>query len=475
VRTDRLTEAAAAYDAALTAYRAIDARLGEANTRQALGDLYVRTARLTEAETAYEAALTAYRAIDDRLGEANTRQALGDLYVRTARLTEAEAAYEAALTAYRAIDDQLGEANTRSALGVVALTRGHALDAFEAFRQARVALLRLEERLGAAGQLGYMARAAAALGDHDRALVLGGMAWSELHALADRYGEMLVATDLVGPALASGDEALVVLAVVIAFHHAREIDPPLAAQLEPLAADDPRPGEGGRRAVPAGARGTPGGVCRVPRSGEAATHRPWGGPDVRSTPRSAQPSPRGSVTTIAVLSDLHIAPPGPLASFHAGAELAGLLGRLRAKHDVDTLLLAGDIVDLLALPDSTATLDPATIPARLTDLFHEIGATPWGAQVLGALGDLATAGVRVVVLPGNHDPELAHPEAMSILRKACGLGADDRRIAPILDPARGEATAGPSRWWSATAIAAIRGTTSTLRRSCIARRPIHPS
>jgi hypothetical protein len=82
-----------------------------------------------------------------------------------------------------------------------------------------------------------MARAAAALGDHDRALVLGGMAWSELHALADRYGEMLVATDLVRPALASGDEALAVLAVVIAFHHAREIDPPLAAQLEPVAAE----------------------------------------------------------------------------------------------------------------------------------------------------------------------------------------------------------------------------------------------
>ncbi|MBP8806019.1 MAG: metallophosphoesterase [Kofleriaceae bacterium] len=140
------------------------------------------------------------------------------------------------------------------------------------------------------------------------------------------------------------------------------------------------------------------------------------------------------MTTIAVLSDLHIAPPGPLASFHAGAELAGLLGRLRAKHDVDTLLLAGDIVDLLALPDSTATLDPATIPARLTDLFHEIGDTPWGAQVLGALGDLATAGVRVVVLPGNHDPELAHPEAMSILRKACGLDSDDRRIASHLGP-----------------------------------------
>jgi len=237
LRTDRLTAAEAAYDAALTAYQAIDDRLGEANTRQALGDLCVRTARLPKAEAAYEAALTAYRAIEYRLGEANTRRALGDLCVRTARLPEAEASYEAALTAYRAIDERLGEAITRSGLGAVALMKGLALDAFEAFRQARIEMLRQEAGLGAASQLVYMARAAAALGDHDRALVLGGMAWSELHALADRYGEMLAATDLVRPALASGDEALAALAVIIAFHHAREIDPPRAAQLAPLAAE----------------------------------------------------------------------------------------------------------------------------------------------------------------------------------------------------------------------------------------------
>ncbi|HBL29686.1 MAG TPA: hypothetical protein DD490_22860, partial [Acidobacteria bacterium] len=57
----------------------------EANTRQALGDLYVRTDRLREAEDAYQNALPIYQQIEARLGEANTRQALGDLYVRTDR------------------------------------------------------------------------------------------------------------------------------------------------------------------------------------------------------------------------------------------------------------------------------------------------------------------------------------------------------------------------------------------------------
>lgn len=35
--------------------------------------------------------------------------------------------------------------------------------------------------------------------------------------------------------------------------------------------------------------------------------------------------------------------PDPLASFHAGDELAGLLARLRPNHGVDTLVLAGDV------------------------------------------------------------------------------------------------------------------------------------
>ncbi|MCK6588986.1 MAG: tetratricopeptide repeat protein, partial [Polyangiaceae bacterium] len=136
LRTARLNDAERAYEQALPIYRAIDNRLGEANTRKALGDLFLRTARLNDAERAYELALPIYRAIDARLGEANTLRALGDLFLRTARLNDAERAYELALPIYRAIDERLGEANTLQALGDLFLRTARLNDAERAYELA---------------------------------------------------------------------------------------------------------------------------------------------------------------------------------------------------------------------------------------------------------------------------------------------------------------------------------------------------
>ncbi|UQA61082.1 tetratricopeptide repeat protein [Polyangium aurulentum] len=150
VRTDRLKEAEEAYEHALPIYKAIDARLGEANTLRALGDLFVRTARLKEAEEAYGHALPIYKAIDDRLGEANTLHALGDLFVRTARLKEAEEAYGHALPMYKAIDDRLGEANTRKALGDLFVRTDRLKEAEEAYEHALPIYKAIDARLGEA-------------------------------------------------------------------------------------------------------------------------------------------------------------------------------------------------------------------------------------------------------------------------------------------------------------------------------------
>jgi UDP-2,3-diacylglucosamine pyrophosphatase LpxH len=140
------------------------------------------------------------------------------------------------------------------------------------------------------------------------------------------------------------------------------------------------------------------------------------------------------MTRIAVLSDLHIAPPGPLVSFHAGEELAALLGRLRSKHQVTTLVLAGDILDFLAMPGATGTMQPAEVPATLSRAMAEIKAVEWGARIFNTLGVLAREGVQILVLPGNHDPELAHPDAGSILRAGCGLSAEDKRLEIYVGP-----------------------------------------
>jgi tetratricopeptide (TPR) repeat protein len=120
-----------------------------------LGDLYVRTDRLEEALAAYKQALPIYRAVQDRLGEANTHKALGDLYVRTARLEEALAAYKQALPIYRAVQDRLGEANTLQALARFSSLKGEAEEAERWFGEALGIYGSLGDRYSIAATLTY--------------------------------------------------------------------------------------------------------------------------------------------------------------------------------------------------------------------------------------------------------------------------------------------------------------------------------
>ena len=86
-RVYKAKEALERYEEALAFYRNIgvseappvEARLGEANTLQAIGDVLQFLDRRTEALERYEEALAFYRDIGDRLGEANTLQAIGIL------------------------------------------------------------------------------------------------------------------------------------------------------------------------------------------------------------------------------------------------------------------------------------------------------------------------------------------------------------------------------------------------------------
>src|SRR4051794_4042154 len=101
------------------------------------------------------------------------------------------------------------------------------------------------------------------------------------------------------------------------------------------------------------------------------------------------------MTRIAVLSDLHISPPGPLASFHMGDELAGLLGRLRSDHAVDTLVLAGDVFDFLAMPAATAVMRPEQVPAFVSQALTDIENVEWGKKIFKALGNLVRTSTQV--------------------------------------------------------------------------------
>ncbi len=130
--TQRLKEAEASYQEALTTYRdlakanpqAYSSKEYVAMTLNNLGILYKDTQRLKEAEANYQETLTTYRDLAKTNPQAYssyvamTLNNLGGLYYETQRLKEAEAGYQEALTTYR----DLAKTNPQAYLPDVAMT-----------------------------------------------------------------------------------------------------------------------------------------------------------------------------------------------------------------------------------------------------------------------------------------------------------------------------------------------------------------
>jgi tetratricopeptide (TPR) repeat protein len=93
------------------------ARLGEANTLKAVGDVLQFQKPSDEALENYQQALGLYRDMGARLGEANTLVEVGDVLQFQDRRDEALENYQQALGLYRDIGDRLGEANVLQEYG----------------------------------------------------------------------------------------------------------------------------------------------------------------------------------------------------------------------------------------------------------------------------------------------------------------------------------------------------------------------
>lgn len=122
---------------------------------------------------------------------------------------------------------------------------------------------------------------------------------------------------------------------------------------------------------------------------------------------------------LVVISDLHIAPPGPLCSFFSGEKLADFF-EAQARADT-TLMLAGDVIDFLQIEPRPSELDMKGAPAMLDAVLGEIEKASWGKRIFAAWKALLDRGGRLVLMPGNHDPELFHPETPEVLRRRLGL------------------------------------------------------
>jgi UDP-2,3-diacylglucosamine pyrophosphatase LpxH len=127
---------------------------------------------------------------------------------------------------------------------------------------------------------------------------------------------------------------------------------------------------------------------------------------------------------IVVVSDLHMAPPGPLDSFKTGDVLADLVDSLRSADipaDRTLLVMNGDTFDFLQIEDRPAMLDAAGVAALVQRVLAEIGDMDWGARLYDGLTRFTDRGGHWLVIPGNHDPELHHPDAAAMLAHATGV------------------------------------------------------
>ena len=100
-----------AHNAALALFRAVGDRLGEANTLQAMGDVYRFQDKYDEALKTYDAALALFRAVGDRLGEANLNQSLARLCQHKGDHAAAKTHFQNALAGHAAIGSAYSIAN----------------------------------------------------------------------------------------------------------------------------------------------------------------------------------------------------------------------------------------------------------------------------------------------------------------------------------------------------------------------------
>jgi hypothetical protein len=121
---------------ALTIFREIGNREGEASALGGLGDSHASLGEYREAIELYSQALTIFREIGNREGEASALGGLGDSQANLGEYREAIELYSQALTICRETHDRYGEAFALDYLGLSWLASGDAMQALTLLAQA---------------------------------------------------------------------------------------------------------------------------------------------------------------------------------------------------------------------------------------------------------------------------------------------------------------------------------------------------
>jgi UDP-2,3-diacylglucosamine pyrophosphatase LpxH len=119
-----------------------------------------------------------------------------------------------------------------------------------------------------------------------------------------------------------------------------------------------------------------------------------------------------------VAADLHMSTGAGAELFQADAQFARFAEHVATREPpVSRLVLAGDLFDLLHTTKGERAWRDTSEGASREKLELVARAHP---IVMRALADLAGSGVRLDVIPGNHDLELVRPSAQRLLREVLG-------------------------------------------------------
>jgi tetratricopeptide (TPR) repeat protein len=181
------TKAEIYYQQALTLFRQVGDRLGEANVQKAIGDVQQFRDDRIAALASYEVALTLFRQVGDRLGEANVQKAIGDVQQFRDDRDAALASYEVALTLFRQVGDRLGEANVQKAIGDVQQFRDDRDAALASYQTALTLFRQVGDRVGEANTLAAQGKLALISDDQPQADQFLAQAITIYQHIGDRY------------------------------------------------------------------------------------------------------------------------------------------------------------------------------------------------------------------------------------------------------------------------------------------------
>ncbi|MFF6895980.1 hypothetical protein ACFY8Z_35870 [Streptomyces microflavus] len=185
--------------------RTIGDRHGEARALEMLADIAGRRDDLDGAQKYAEQALTLYRTISERRGEANALRILANVAGRHDDIDGAQKRTEQALTLYRTIGDCRGEADVLNILADIAHRRND-LDSAQKHTTNGLALTRtIGDRHGEAGALEMLADIAGRRDDLDGAQKYAERALTLYRTISDRRCEARALRMLAGIAVRRDD------------------------------------------------------------------------------------------------------------------------------------------------------------------------------------------------------------------------------------------------------------------------------